>query len=196
MKNLNLIINEDLEDFNFDILDCFQRPKCIISDNLVTNSWILFLLFSEYQTGFLKENYTNFILNNTGISLEFNCGEMDTFYNDLEKMMDENKIIILLTDLYYDINSPKFFNKIHHIHYSILEGYNKDEKYFIVIDEIPSVSEYNKIKYSKQKKQYNALKNLAIHMGDFKYENAFIEDNKYFYYSVNRIINIQEIKLL
>lgn len=156
-----------LNNFNQDMINCFDRPRCIISENMKRNSILYYLLFGEFRADYMNTPYYKFLNDMTGIYFENHVQNSDCFVEVLTDLLSHDEVVILITDLYYSKEKKDFFNRIHHDHYTIVKGYEETSNRFIVIDEAADQRyspDAKGILYIERYFTADELKALACHM--------------------------------
>lgn len=178
--------------FNQDMINCFYRPRCIVSENLKKNSLLYYLLFSELRADYMNCAYDNFLYEAIGIDFEDHVQNPDCFVEVLTDLFSRDEAVILTTDLYYSKENVDFFNRTHHDHYAIVKGYEGTSDRFIVIDEAADqryTPDAKEVVYSERYITADELKALACHLnsvGDINFQNTggSEQDKMYFSYQL------------
>lgn len=181
-----------LDHFNQDMINCFYRPRCIVSENLKKNSLLYYLLFGELAIRYMNCTYNNFLYQAIGIDFEKHVQDSDCFVEVLIDLFSRNEAVILTTDLYYSKGNTDFYNRLHHEHYTIVKGYEETSDRFIIIDEAADqryTPDAKGVVYNERYIAADELKTLACHLNsagdiDLRDTDGSEQDEMYFSYEL------------
>lgn len=127
--------NEFINKFDFRVMDCFEKTRCIIREIFHPNSVYYFLLFKDYRSIFFRNlcsNYQEYVDIKSRVSFEFVSRDGMEFESEIRRLVDEEELVILIVDLFFVKDSPRY-QKEHHPHFYVLQGY--DNRGCFIIDE-------------------------------------------------------------
>ncbi len=130
-------LNDELEEYELDEFDCFQRPIGIIIDSLESNSADTFILYSKalevytsYNLREIRYNVLDFI-SELGFEVK-KYGKKD-ICSFMENEIDNNKLIILGIE-YNRLFYSKYYKEQNYPHWIIINGYDRRKKTFSIYD--------------------------------------------------------------
>lgn len=190
-----------LNHFNQDMINCYYRPRCIVSENLKKNSLLYYLLFGELRTEYMNCTYDNFLYHAIGIDFENHVHKSDCFFEVLTDLFSRDEAVILTTDLYYSKENTDFYHRTHHDHYTIVKGYEEISDSFIIIDEAADqryTPDAKEIVYSERYIAADELQALTCHLNSAGYMNlqdtdGSEQDEMYFSYKLAKKNNDDSI---
>ncbi|OJU09428.1 MAG: hypothetical protein BGN88_09865 [Clostridiales bacterium 43-6] len=126
-------------------LNCYDRQIACVMNSVILNSMFYLILFKDLEVNFNGDNVYELIKLKTGLEIKKNIlsfNNIEEFNNTNSLLLKNQKNVFLKSDLFYDkryynCNYTHFYNKIHHSHYIILNGYNKANNLYYIIDEDP-----------------------------------------------------------
>jgi hypothetical protein len=135
----NVTERELIDEFNVDQINCFEKPLAILSDNIIRNSMYYYILFTELHTSYHNLIYCEHIFDLSGVRFIKTIQAVEDFTNQVIELLHRHGHIILVTDLRYDENHPRFYlMNENHEHFAIVKGYDEVTKKFVLIDEEPN----------------------------------------------------------
>lgn len=175
--------------FNQDMINCFYRPRCIVSENLKKNALLYYLLFGELKIEYMDCTYDDFLCHAIGIDFENHIQNSNCFVEVLTDLVSRDEAVILTTDLYYSKENIDFYNRLHHEHYTIVKGYEETSDRFMIIDEAADqryTPDAKEVVYYERYIAADELKALACHLdsaGDINLRNTDGREQEEMYFS-------------
>ena len=190
-------------------LNCFERPLCFLLESIIPNSCLYPILFKDFKSNYINGDFYSFLEDNTGIKiLKHYMEDNDDFTNKINSMVKEKRKIILKTDLFYDhrySNTGQYKNE-HHPHYTLLKGFDTDQKSFLIFDEDPltlnSIKKADYWPYTDIYIEEDLLKEICVNIEYSEVSESLINPNiskKYYNYfeliNTNKVVEINYLDI-
>lgn len=116
------------------------------------------------------------ILNRLGIRIIKKAPTQDRLITEIKKAIDNNSIIVMHIDLFYQKGRTYYYNERHGYHAMLIYGYNDEKKSFYTIDNIHGYNAYE-VTYDILLEYYIGLHNFLGYNQDDIYVNEYAHSN-------------------
>lgn len=176
--------------FDSPVVDCTVTNDLIIASAYCENiNKILYNILFQYEyctkTDEGKQKFqikVNFfeqrenILNRMGIRIIKKAPTQDRLITEIKKAIDNNSIVVMHIDLFYQKGRTYYYNEKHGYHAMLIYGYDDEKNLFYTIDNIHGYDVYE-VNYDILLEYYIGLHNFLGYKQDDIYVNEYVYSN-------------------